>query len=86
MHCEYSIIDADRNGKVVKDVGVVLPHHCIPVLGLALHIESIVLSNCSGLVVASDHGHSIGVLYFKQTEQSDNFDAVCSSIYIIPQK
>lgn len=86
MHCEYSVVDADRDGEVVEDVSVVLPHHCVSVLGLALHVESVVLSNGSGLVVASDHGHFVGVLYFEQTKQSDNFDAVCPSVHIIPQK
>ena len=71
------------NGKVVEDIGEVLPDHSIPILGLTLHVEPVVLSDRSGLMVPSDHWHSGWVFYFKQAQQSDHFYAMGSSVHKI---
>lgn len=71
--------------KVVKNVSKVLPDKCVSVLSLALHIKAIVLSDRSGLVVASNHVHLIGVLNFEKTQKSDHFDRMRASVYVIAQ-
>ena len=64
MNCEYTIVDADSYRKVVKNICVVLPYHCISIFSLTLHVESVILCYGSSLMVASDHCHFIRVFYF----------------------
>jgi hypothetical protein len=85
MNSKDLVINDSSDRKVVKNVSKVLPYKCISVLGLALHIKAIVLSDCSGLMVASNHVHLIGVLDFEKTQKSDYFDRMRASVYVIAE-
>ena len=86
MNCKYFIVNGGGNGKVVKHIGEILPNCEIVEFSLTLHVESIVLGDSSCFVVASDHKHSFGIADFQQTQKCDNFDAVGSSVYIVPKE
>lgn len=66
MNSEYFIINVDSNGKIVEDICIELPDHRVSILGLTLHIKSIILSDSSSLMIPSNHCHAIWVLYFQK--------------------
>lgn len=79
-------IDADSNGEVVENVGVVLPDHSVAILGLALHVKPIVLGDGTSLVVPSDHCHFLRVFYLEQAEQADGLYAVGTPVHVVSQE
>jgi hypothetical protein len=85
MNCKDFVINDGCNRKVVKDVSKVLPNKCVPILGLTLHVKAVVLSDRSGLVIASDHVHLIGILNFEKTQKSDNLDRMGASVDVIAE-
>ena len=86
MHSEDSVVYADCDWEIVEDVCVVLPNHSVPVLGLAFHIEAIILRNGSSLMVPSNHRDPLRVFYLQQAQQGDDFDTVGSPVDVIPQE
>ena len=42
------------NRKEIEEVGEQFPDSCAPIFILTFHIESVILSNCSELVISSD--------------------------------
>lgn len=86
MHSKYLFIDASCNGKIIKNISKMLPYQCIPIFGLTLHIEAIVLGDCPCLMIASNHMHPTGIFNLKQTQESNNFHTMSSSINKITQE
>lgn len=55
MDCKNVVLNIGGNGEIVKNIGEIFPYHSISVFCLALHVETVVLGDGAGLVVASDH-------------------------------
>jgi hypothetical protein len=86
MHTQVGIIDQHPQNKVVEQVDVVLPHLTVIVLGDALHVESVVLCDLSGLVVASHQLDVPCVLHLQQAQESDGLYTLAPSIHIVTQE
>lgn len=84
MHSKYLLIDVSSDGEVIKNIGKVLPDNSVAIFSLTLHVKAIVLSDGTRLVIATDHGHPLRVLYFQQAQQCDYFYTMCSPVYEIP--
>lgn len=67
MNSKNFIINDCCNWEVVKNIGKVLPNYGIAILGLTLHVEAIILCDCSGLMIASYHIHLPGISNLEQT-------------------
>lgn len=61
MDAEYLVIDDHAQGQEVEHVGKVMPHIRVSIFPRTLGIESIRLRDASGLVVASNQMHTVGV-------------------------
>lgn len=86
MNCKNTIVYVHSNWKVIENIGEVLPNYCVSIFCLTLHVKSIVLGYCSGLVVSSDHHHFVRILYLEKAKQCDDLDTVSASIYIITEE
>lgn len=64
VYSKNSVIDANCNWKIVKDISVIFPNNCISIFCLTFHVETVVLSDSSSLMVTSYHGDPLWVFYF----------------------
>lgn len=72
--------------QVVKEFSQHFPDVVVLVLAHTFVIESIVLSDASGLVVASEDGETFLVPDFETEEEADSLGRVVSSVDIVPQE
>lgn len=86
MNGEHLVVNNRRYREVVKHIGKVLPDHSIPILGLTLHIEPIVLRDRPGLMIPPDHMHLRGVLDLEQAQKRDDFHGMRASVDEIAQE
>lgn len=84
MYAEYSIVDHDRQGKVVKHVRKVRPDRTGTVLAHAFGVEPIRLCDSTGFVVPSDQVDSVGVTKLETGEKGNSFDAEETAVDIVP--
>ena len=61
MDTQHIVVDYTRYWEVIEHIGEVLPCIRITVLGLAFHIETVVLGNTSAFMVTSYQSYSIWV-------------------------
>ena len=64
MKAEDLVVDEGGEGKVIEEVGEVLPNICIPVFSEALVVEAVNLSDLTRFVVTTEDGDSLRVSYF----------------------
>lgn len=64
MNTKNFVFDKGTQSEVVEDISAISPDTGGTVLSPALVVEAIDLSDLTGLVVASDQGHSIWVSHF----------------------
>lgn len=64
VETEDLVVDEGGEGKVVEEIGKVLPNICISIFSEALVVKSINLSDLAGFVVTTEDGDSLGVSYF----------------------
>lgn len=65
VETKYLVVDEGGEGKVIEEIGKVLPNICISIFAEALVIKAINLSDLTGFVVTTEDGDSLGVSYFK---------------------
>jgi len=86
MNGKDFVIDDRCNRKKVKNICKILPDYCISILCLTFHVKSVILGNCSGLMIPSYHVHLVWIFYFKEAQQGNDFDRMGPSIDKITQK
>lgn len=83
MEAEDLVVDEGGEGKVVEQVGKVLPNVGIAVFSETLIVESVHLGDLSGLVVSSKDGDALRVSDLESDEQSDSLDGVVASVDVV---
>ena len=83
MNANNFIGNDSRDGNVVEHVGEVLPHMRRVVFLLALHVETVVLSDSSCFMVSSDEYNPRWELDFQQTEQSNDLYRMSPSVNVV---
>ena len=61
MQTEDAVSNHRRHRQIVKSVGKMLPHICIPIFPETFVVETVDLSDLATLVVPADEGDSVGV-------------------------
>ena len=74
MQAKYLIFNNSSHGDVVEQCGKHLPHGLTSKFFLALLVESIDLSDSTGLVVASGKVDAFWIPYFQCNKQGDGLD------------
>jgi hypothetical protein len=80
---EDLVVDQGSEGKVVKEVGEVLPDISVSVFAKTLVVETVDLGDLTGLVVSSKNGDSLRVSDLEGDEKGDGLDGVVTSINIV---
>ena len=83
MEAEDLVVDQGSEGKVVEEIGEVLPYVGIAVFSKALIIKPIDLCDLAGLVVATEDGDALRISNFQSHKESDGFNGIVTSINII---
>lgn len=83
MHTKYFVVDNCTESKTIKNFGAASPHVEAAVLPDALVVESVDLSDDSGLVIAPEEGNSIFVSNFEGEKEEESLDTVFSSVYVV---
>lgn len=83
MKTEDLVVDQGSEGKVVKEVGEVLPDIGVSVFAKTLVVETVDLGDLTGLVVSSKNGDSLRVSDLEGDEKGDGLDGVVTSINIV---
>jgi hypothetical protein len=83
VKAEDLILDQGGEGKIVEEVGEVLPDVGIAVFAQTLVVEAVDLSDLAGLVVSSENGDALGIANFKSDKECDGFDRVVASVDVI---
>lgn len=82
MKAEELVLDDSSKREEVEELGETFPDIWVSVFSAALIVETIDLSNLSGLVVASQYGDSIFVPDFEGDQEGDCFHTVMSLLMI----
>jgi len=83
VEAEDLVVDQGSEGKVVEEIGEVLPYVGIAVFSKALIIKPIDLCDLAGLVVATEDGDALRISNFQSHKESDGFNGIVTSINII---
>lgn len=86
VETENLIVDQGGEGKVVEQVGKVLPHVSVAVLAQAFVVKAVDLGDLAGLVVAAENGDALRVSDLEGDEESDRLHGVVSSVDVITCK
>ena len=85
VHAQNFVVDEGGHREVVEEVDELLPQlHGVP--SFALVPEPVDLGNILALVVAPQHKHFVGVLYFVREQQANGLDALLPPVDVIAQK
>ena len=69
MEAENLAIDQGRKGKIVEQIGEILPDIGIAVLSQAFVVESVDLCDLTGFVVATQDGNSFTVPHLENKKE-----------------
>lgn len=83
MEAEDLVLDQGGQGKVVEQVGEVLPDVGIAILSQAFVVEAVDLSDLAGLVIPSEDGDALGVSDLESDEEGNCLDGIISSIDVV---
>lgn len=83
VETEDLVVDEGGEGKVVEEVGEVLPNIGVAVLAETLVVEAIYLRNLTRLVVTTEDSDAGGVSDLEGDKKSDGLDRVVATIDII---
>lgn len=64
MKAEDLVVDEGGEGKVIEEIGEVLPNVCISVFSKALVVKTVNLGNLTRFVVTTEDSDSLWVSYF----------------------
>ena len=79
----HLVLDEGCEGEIIEEIGKVPPDVCVPVFSQTLVIETVNLSDLARFVVASEDGDAIAIPQLHRDEESDGFDGIVSSVYVI---
>lgn len=83
MEAEDLVVDEGGEGKIVEEVGEVLPHICVSVFAKALIIKAIHLCDLARLVVASENSDTLWVSNLQGHKEGHGLDGVVSTVNIV---
>lgn len=83
VQAEDLVVDEGGEGKVVEQVGEVLPHVGISVLAETLIVEAIDLGDLTRLVVAAEDSDALGISDLQGDEQCHCLDRVVSTVDVV---
>lgn len=83
MKAEDLVVDEGGQGKVIEQVGEVLPDVGVAVLAQALVVETVDLCDLARLVVATQDGDAAGVTDLEGDQESDGLDGEVASVDVV---
>lgn len=83
VQTEDLAVDEGGEGKVVKEVGEVLPDIGVAVLAQALVVEAVDLGDLAGLVVATQDGDALGIADLERNKESNSLDGEVATIDVV---
>jgi len=83
MQTKDLVLNNSCQRQKIKQVRKKLPHIGIAVFAHALIIETINLGDLSTFVIASKNSDAFSVAYFETDKQSDCFNGVVTSVYVV---
>jgi hypothetical protein len=79
----HLVLNEGCEGEIIEEIGEVSPDVGVSVLSQTLVVEAVNLSDLTRFVVASEDGDAIAIPQFHRDEESDGFDGIVSSVYVI---
>jgi hypothetical protein len=79
----HLVLNESGEGEIIEEIGEVSPDVGVSVLSQTLVIEAVNLSDLARFVVASEDCDAIAIPQFHRDEESDGFDGIVSSVYVI---
>lgn len=83
MQAEDLVVDEGGEGKVVEEVGKVLPDIGVAILAEALVVEAVDLGDLAGLVVATEDGDALGVSNLEGDKEGYCLNRVVATVDIV---
>lgn len=83
MQTEDLVVDEGGQGKVVKQIGEVLPDVRVSILSEALVVETVHLGDLARLVVSTEDGDALRIANLEGDEKGDSLDGEVASIDVI---
>lgn len=83
VEAENLVVDESGQGKVIKEIGEVLPYVGVAVLAETFVVEAVDLSDLAGFVVSSQNRDSLGISDLEGDKEGDGLNGVISTINVI---
>ncbi len=86
MDAQDLIVNEGGDRKQVEDAATIAPRVGVPVLSLALVVESIYLSDLTRLVVAPQERDAIGPFCLQREQSGEGLEAVVAAVDKVPEE
>lgn len=83
MKTEDLIINQSSQREVIEEVGEVFPDIGVSIFAKAFVVETIDLSDLSGLMVTSEDGNTVRVSDLESDEKGNGFNRVITSVNVV---
>lgn len=83
VEAEDLVVDKGGKGKVVEEVGEVLPYVRVAIFSEAFIVEPVDLGDLARFMVATKDGDALRVSDFEGYEESDGLNGIVTSINIV---
>lgn len=83
VQTEDLVFDESSKGEVIEEVGKVFPNVGVAIFPQALVVETIDLSDLTGLVVATEDGNTLRVTNLQADQKGHSLDGIVASVDVI---
>ena len=83
VQTEDLVFDESSKGEVIEEVGKVFPNVGVAVFPQALVVETVDLSDLTGLVVATEDGNTLRVTNLQTDQKGYSLDGIVASVDVI---
>lgn len=86
MMIQYPIINKGSDGKIVKNLGEILPDIGTSIFSLTFIIKAVNLSDCSTFMIPSKNSDPILISDLVSQQKTESFHALIASIHVISKE
>jgi hypothetical protein len=83
VQTEDLVFDESSEGEVIEEVGKVFPNVGVAIFPQALVVETVDLSDLTGLVIATEDGDTLGVTNLQADQKGHSLDGIVASVDVI---